>query len=70
MKPFPGVFSPLAIRASCLKRAFCSCGGNLNASEEIIGREKKFSTFAPKMVHIAAFIGQFSTVLGIIAQSF
>jgi hypothetical protein len=48
----------------------CRCGGNLNASEEIIGREKKFPTFAPKMVHIAGFIGRFSTVFGIVAQSF
>jgi hypothetical protein len=48
----------------------CSCGGNLNASEEIIGREKKFSTFGPKMVDIGTFIGQFSTVFGIVAQSF
>jgi hypothetical protein len=30
----------------------CRCGGNLNASAEIIGREKKFSRFVPKMVHI------------------
>jgi hypothetical protein len=48
----------------------CSCKGNLNAPEEIIGRQKKFSTFVPKMVHIATFIGQFSTVFGIVAQSF
>jgi hypothetical protein len=48
----------------------CRCGGNLNASAEIIGREKKFSRFVPKMVHIATFIGQFSTVFGIVAQSF
>ena len=39
-------------------------------SEEIVCREKKFSTLAPKMVHIGTFIGQFSTVFGIIAQSF
>jgi hypothetical protein len=48
----------------------CSCGGNLNASEEIIDRDKKFSTFVPKMVDIGTFIGQFSTVFGIVAQSF
>jgi len=48
----------------------CSCGGNLNAPEEIIGRVKKFSTFAPKMVHIVTFIRQFSTVFDIVAQSF
>jgi hypothetical protein len=49
---------------------FYSCRGNLNAPEEIVCREKKFSTLAPKMVHIGTFIGQFSTVFGIIAHLF
>jgi hypothetical protein len=49
---------------------FYSSRGNLNASEEIVCREKKFSTLAPKVVHIGTFIGQFNTVFGIIAQSF
>jgi hypothetical protein len=52
------------------KTGVCSCGGNLNASEEIIGREKKFSTFALKMVDIGTFIAQFSTGIRIVAQSF
>jgi hypothetical protein len=43
---------------------FCACRGNLNASEEIVWREKKLSTFEPKVVHIGTFIGQFSTGFG------
>jgi hypothetical protein len=34
-----------------------SCGGILNASEETIDRKKKFPTFTPKLVQIAAIIG-------------
>jgi len=47
---------------------FCACQGNLNASEEIVWREKKLSTFEPKVVHIGTFIGQFSTSFGTISQ--
>jgi hypothetical protein len=47
-----------------------SCGGILNASEEIIYREKKFPTFAPKLVQIATIIGRSGTVFEIVAQSF
>jgi hypothetical protein len=44
--------------------------GNLNADKEIICCEKKFPIFAPKMVHIGTFIGQFRTDLVFIAVSF
>jgi hypothetical protein len=47
-----------------------SCGGILNASEETIGRGKKFPTFAPKLVQIVTAIGQFSAGFDIVAQSF
>jgi hypothetical protein len=49
---------------------FCTRRGNLNASREIVCREKKFTTFAPKTVHIGTFIGQFRTLLDILAQFF
>jgi hypothetical protein len=49
---------------------FCVSRGNLNASGEIFWRKKKFSTFAPKAVHIGTFIGQFHTVFDILAQFF
>jgi hypothetical protein len=42
---------------------FKCAGGNCLAREEI-------STFAPKKVHIGTFIGQFSSVVGMITQSF
>jgi hypothetical protein len=45
------------------QRKFKGVGGNCLAQEEI-------STFAPKKVHIVTFIGQFSSVFGLIAQSF
>jgi hypothetical protein len=44
------------------QRKFKCVGGNCLAREEI-------STFGPKKVHIGTFIGQFSTVIGMIAQS-
>jgi hypothetical protein len=49
---------------------FCAGRGNLNASEEIAWREKKFSTFAPKVVHIETFICQFSTDFGLFRNYF
>jgi hypothetical protein len=49
---------------------FCTRRGNLNAPGEIVRREKKFSTFAPKTVHIGTFIGQFRNRLDILAQFF
>jgi hypothetical protein len=49
---------------------FCTRRGNLNASGEIVCREKKFTTFAPKTVHIGTFIGQFRAVFDILAQFF
>jgi hypothetical protein len=49
---------------------FCSRRGNLNASGEIVGRKKKFSTFARKRVHIGTFIGQFRTIFDILVQFF
>jgi hypothetical protein len=48
----------------------CSCGGILNAPEESIDREKKFPTFAPKLVQITTTVGQFSAGFDIVAQSF
>jgi hypothetical protein len=42
--------------------------GNLNAGEEIIWPKKKFHPLRQKVVHIAAFIGQFSAVFGIFSQ--
>ena len=70
MRPLAGLFSPPAIKTSCLGRGFFAPRGNLNASEEIVWREKKFSTFVPKKVHTVTFIGQFSTVFGIIGDLF
>ena len=51
-------------------KGFCARRGNLNASEEIVCREKKFTTFAAKTVHIGTFIGQFRSVFDILAQFF
>jgi hypothetical protein len=48
----------------------CTFGGNLNASDESIYREKKFPTSAAKLVQIATIIGQFSTLSDIVEQSF
>jgi hypothetical protein len=70
MRPLTGVFSPPAIKTSCLKRAFAAAEEFLNAPEESIDREKKFPTFAPKLVQIATTVGQFSASFDIVAQSF
>jgi hypothetical protein len=49
---------------------FYTCRGNLNAAQEIIRRGKKFPIFAPKMMQIGTFVGQFRTDLVFIAESF
>jgi hypothetical protein len=63
-------FQPSGDENRLPETGICSCGGNLNASEETIDRKKKFPTFAPKLVQITATIGQFSADFDIVAQSF